>query len=469
MGGYPEWTMISRLHHTPPTPPRSQRLEYPQSDVAPARHERPVVIVHGTLVDKQSIEAYRDYALEQGHPVDWQNYQGITDGAPLQDSAQEVSHNINQARQELARTHLAELQGADPAQLAKFFQCDDSARGRKVKENLEWLVQKAGAQVTSPDTDTLSSRLKKLEGQLEQRLGGEEWTAKAAAHVIDCLAPKATLVGHSAGGYVAYALALNPKFDGGLGVGEVVVLSSPIGKGMNFPAPPGLAELPFYQMVESPILQPLEASPLMKLAELNPFFKVGYALSKTASQTAWAVATQLNTALLSPVIFAQKPGYEQVTGFSSFFKENLKDKQVPDGVTVVSVTSKDDRMSLPSHSRIDDSRPNAHNFDVDQHISDQELKKERPTWGHVQMSMRPELFERQFDRSLLQNPSEAARFLDPSNDDGARFDVLQTLQKQGPQWLAERPELKQAVAQVAAENQPFKDSPSQLAQLLLRP
>ena len=463
--------MITRLNRSTPLP-RAKKLEYPQSDVAPARHERPVVIVHGTLVDKKSIEAYRDYALKTGHPVDWQDYQGITDGALLQDSARQVSHNVNQARQELARTHLAELQGADPARLARFFQCDDSVRGRKVAENLEWFVQKAAAEVTSPDTDTLSSRLKKLEGQLEKRLGGEEWTAKAAAHVTDCLAPKATLVGHSAGGYVAYALALNPedgkkskfpKYDGGLGVGEVVVLSSPIGKGMNFPAPPGLAELPFYQMVESPILQPLEASPLMKLAELNPFFKMGYALSKTATQTAWAMATQMNTALLSPVIFAQKPGYEQVTGFSSFFKESIKGKEVPDGVTVVSVTSKDDRMSLPSHSRIDDTRANAHNFDVDQQISAAELKRERPTWGHVQMSMKPELFEQQFDQSLLDNPSEAARFLDPSNDDGARYDVLQVLQKQGSEWLAQQPELKQAVARVAAENQPFKDSPSALA------
>jgi hypothetical protein len=196
---------------------------------------------------------------------------------------------------------------------------------------------------------------------------------------------------------------------------------------------------------------------------------MGYALSKTASKTAWAVATQMNTGLLSPVIFAQKPGYEQVTGFSSFFKECVKDKPVPEGVTVVSVTSKDDRMSLPSHSRIDDSRPNAHNFDIDQQISADELKNERPTWGHVQMGTQPELFEQQFNQSLLDNPAEAARFLDPSNDDGVRYDVLQVLQKQGPEWLAEQPELKQAVALVAAENQPFQDSPSTLAQLVLRP
>jgi hypothetical protein len=272
--------MITRLHSSPL--PRVKKLEYPQAEIPEARHERPVVIVHGTLVDKKSIEAYRDHAIEKGHPVDWQNYQGITDGALLQESAQQVSHNINQARQELARTHLAELQGAGPDQLAKFFHTDDSVRGRQVKENLEWLVKRATTEITSPNVDTLSSRLKKLEGQLEKRLGGEEWTAKAATHVIDCLAPKATVVGHSAGGYIAYALALNPedgqkskfpKYDGGLGVGEVVVLSSPVGKGMNFPAPPGLAELPFYQMVEEPILKPLESSPLMKLAELNPFFK----------------------------------------------------------------------------------------------------------------------------------------------------------------------------------------------------
>ncbi|MBX3167265.1 MAG: alpha/beta hydrolase [Candidatus Eremiobacteraeota bacterium] len=468
--------MITRLQSSPLPP--AKRLEYPQAGIPEARHERPVVIVHGTLVDKQSIEAYRDYAIQKGHPVDWQNYQGITDGALLQESARQVSQNINQARQELARTHLAELQGADSEQLAKFFHTDDSLRGRKVKENLEWFVKRAASEVTAPNLDTLSSRLKKLEGQLEKRLGGEEWTARAAAHVVDCLAPKATVVGHSAGGYIAYALALNPedgqkskfpKYDGGLGIGEVVVLSSPIGKGMNFPAPPGLAELPYYQMVEKPILQPLEASPLMKLAELNPFFKMGYALSKTATKTAWAMATQMNTGLMSPVIFAQKPGYEQVTGFSSFFKECLQDKTVPEGVTVVAVTSKDDRMALPSHSRLEAARPNAHNFEVDQQISQAELERERPTWGHVQMSMKPELFEQQFEQSLLDHPAEAIRFLDPSNDDGARYDVLQTLQNQGPEWLAGQPDLKQAVARVAAENQPFRDSPSALAQLLLRP
>lgn len=43
--------------------------------------------------------------------------------------------------------------------------------------------------------------------------------------MVDVLAPKATLVGHSAGGFVAYAVAVNPKapgsspdcsYDGGL-------------------------------------------------------------------------------------------------------------------------------------------------------------------------------------------------------------------------------------------------------------
>ena len=76
-----------------------------------------------------------------------------------------------------------------------------------------------------------------------------------------------------------------------------MVLSSPVGKGMNFPSPPGLAELPFYQMVEKPILQPLESSPMMKLAELNPFFKMSYGLSKTATKTAWALASQMNPAV----------------------------------------------------------------------------------------------------------------------------------------------------------------------------
>ncbi|MBT9589272.1 hypothetical protein IV102_38455 [bacterium] len=462
---------------TSPLRPSSRRgLEYPAEQVAAARHDRPVVIVHGTLVDKESITAYRDYALKTGHPVDLRTYKSVQDGGRIEDSARQVAGHVNQARQELAQTHLDELKGASPLELQGFFQVDSSPRGQIVTAELPWLLEQVSAAVAS--TDNLSYQLQQVEQRLAQRLGGQEWADKAAAQMVDCLAPKATLVGHSAGGFVAYAVAVNPRspgsspdlsYDGGLGVGQVVVLSSPIGKGMSFPAPPGLAEMPFYNL-DSKVLRPLESTPPMQLASLNPFFAFNYALSKSATKMAYTVGTQLATAMAVPLIYAMKPGYEEVSGFSNFFKECIQGKPVPEGVTVVAVTSPDDKMALTDRSQVDDSQPNAHNFEADLQLSAAELKRERPTWGHVQMSTKPVQFLQQFDQKLLDDPRQAQRFLDPANDDGSRYHVLQVIERRcqaDEDFLTSQPLLQQSLQQVADEGQPFLDSPSALAQRIL--
>ena len=466
---------------TPPTRPHSARrkspaLELPSTQVEPARHDRPVVIVHGTMVDKESITAYKDYALQNGHPVDWRTYKNVQDGGLIEESARQVAQNINQARQQLAQGHLEELRQASPDQQQAFFQLDQSSRGKAVAAQIPWLLDQVESAVAN--TDNASSQLQEVEKELQKRLGGGEWTGKAAAQMVDCLAPKATLVGHSAGGFVAYAVALNPKapgspadrsYDGGLGVAEVVLLSSPVGKGMSFPSPPGLAEMPFYQL-DSQVLRPLEATPAMQLARLNPFFNLSYALSKAATKAAYTVATQLSTAVSAPLIFAMKPGYEEVTGFSNFFHECIDNKPIPEGVTVVAVTSKDDRMALPDRSQVDDSQPNGHNFQADLQISQEELERERPTWAHVQMSTKPDAFKQQFDQQVVSDPAEAARSLDPANDDGYRYEILEVLQHQcqaDSHYLSAHPDLKQSLTQVAAEAQPFRDSPSALAQRIL--
>lgn len=435
-------------------------LQYPPGQVASARHQRPVVIVHGTLVDKQSIAAYRDYALETGHPVDWRTYKSVQDGDHIDESARQVSHNVNAARREIGQANLKSLhEGAD---LAEFFQVDDSPRGRKVSEQLPWLLQQAELALNG-EVEHLSSRLAGLEEKLARRLGGQEWCRRAADHLVDALAPKATLVGHSAGGFVAYTVAVNPdSYDGGQGVGDVVVLSSPIGKGMSFPAPPGLAEMPFYQLDRN-LLRPLEQTPAMQLARLNPFFDFSYAVGKSMAKTGYAVATQVATAATCPLIYALKPGYEEVAPFASFFREKVQGKPVPEGVTVVAVTSEHDKMSLPDRSRVDDRQANAHNFAADLQLSEEELARERPTWGHVQMSTRPALFKQQFVEQVRTDPAQACRYLDPANDDGCRYEVLQALRGQKLD-----PAVRRAVEKVAGENQPFADSPSALARELLK-
>lgn len=216
--------------------------------------------------------------------------------------------------------------------------------------------------------------------------------------------------------------------------------------------------MPFYNL-DSKVLRPLESTPAMQLASLNPFFAFNYALSKSATKMAYTVGTQLATAMAAPLIYAMKPGYEEVSGFSNFFKECIQDKPVPEGVTVVAVTSPDDKMALTDRSQVDDSQPNAHNFEADLQSSEAELKRERPTWGHVQMSTKPAEFQQQFDQKVLDDPRQAQRFLDPANDDGSRYQVLQVIEQRcraDEGFLAGQPLLQQSLQQVAGEGQPFR-------------
>lgn len=481
----------------PPTTPDQfdAGLEHPTEEVA--RHRRPVIVIHGTIVHKDSIEAYRDFALAEGHPVDLRNYPTITDGAPIQESAQLVSQNINQARSALAKENLAYLQGASTKEQVKFFNIDGNLYGKtdpnaaKVSAQVPWLMDAVGSVLQQSDstlTNEFSSRMSQVEGQLADRLANTpgwspETREKVASELVDSLAPKATLVGHSAGGFVAYTVAVNPSepgkahdefsYDGGNGVANVVLLSSPVGKGLSEPLPPAMADMGFYQMDQA-VLKPLEQLPLSQLMMQNPMTALSYNLMKGATKVAWGVASQMTTAMSLPLIYAQKPGYQQVTGSSQFFKEYLKDKAIPDGVSVTAVTSPDDHMSLPSRSQVNEKQTNAHNFTADLEMAPGEVERERPSWGHVKMSTMPAEFQAQFSQSLIDNPEHTVNYLNPSNDDGSRFDVLTLLGQQ----LKKNPSLldsesfapvKTAMQSVAAEKLPFSDSPSALAQQLLNP
>ncbi|MCA9795922.1 MAG: hypothetical protein KC910_29140, partial [Candidatus Eremiobacteraeota bacterium] len=455
----------------------------------------PVLLLHGTLVGEEGIEAYEDYALERGFAVDNHTHEGVRDGHPIEESAEQVSREVNFARLEIARKNLSQLMGCDRDGLKDFFKLDgnlyqshdDSAE--VVLDLLPTVLRRFEMLLSQPEdklATTFSGKLERLEAELSGQFenygaGNHDRCARMAAEVVDSIAPKAVLVGHSAGGFVGYTLALNPEkkpdddpftYDGGNGVGEVVVLSSPIGKGMSVPAPPGVAEMPFY-LVDSAILKPVEELPVSQLMRLNPLVDLAYSGSKELARLSFNLATLASVGLTSPLTYAVRPGYEQVMANSDFFKNYVEGKPIPDGVTVLAVTSPLDRMSLEDRSQVDETQANAHNLSVDMHLDPEQVERERPTWTHVKMTEMPEAFRQQFAERLLEQPDETARLLDASNNDGVRYDTLVLLEKQ----LAEIPDwseqdrfsgLKEAMQKVADERLPFQDSPSFVAYRVLR-
>jgi pimeloyl-ACP methyl ester carboxylesterase len=471
-------------------PTRSKKeeagLEFPKDDVQLARNDRPVVLLHGTLVEKDSIAAYRDFALRQGHPVDHKTYPSITKGQPIEKSADLASKSINRARLQLAERNIERLQGADAKALDEFFQLDANLYGSKdadadkVRTVFTPLLADVAAILGQPKLeDTFSGKLKVVEDNLEQQLkeaGISPGKAnKIAAELLDSVAPKALVVGHSAGGYVGYALTVNPElepdndpftYDGGNGVAEMRVLSAPIGAGLPVPAPPGILDLGFYN-VDSKVLRPIENSPPYQLAFLNPLFYAGYHAFKGLSKQAFQVANLVALGMANPVIKQIRPGNAQVEENSEFFNTYLKDKKVPDGVSVLAVTSPLDMLSQAERSMVDDSQSNAHNFSADLEVSEADIKRERPTWAHVIMTEKPDAFKRQYAERLL-DPKALTQVLHPSNDDGVRHEALQMLAaqiKEDPSLLTAP--LKKALRAVAGERAPFKDSPSYLAHQLL--
>lgn len=471
------------------------RLEYPRPGQPQARNGRPVLLLHGTLVGAEGIEAYKDYALERGFAVDHHTHEGVRDGHPIEESAEQVSREINFARLEIARQNLGQLMGRDRQGLKEFFKLNDSLyqshddSAEVVLDLLPTVLRRFEMLLSQPEdklAGSFSGKLERLEGELAHQLesygaGRADRCAKMAAEIVDSIAPKAVLVGHSAGGFVGYTVALNPEtkpdddpytYDGGNGVGEVVVLSSPIGKGMSVPAPPGVAEMPFY-LVDSAVLRPVEELPVSQLMRWNPLVDLAYSGSKELARLSFNLATLASVGLTSPLTYAVRPGYEQVMANSDFFKTYVEGKPIPDGVTVLAVTSPLDRMSLEDRSQVDQSQANAHNLSVDMQLDPEQVQRERPTWTHVKMTEMPETFQQQFAARLLEQPDQTARLLDASNNDGVRYDTLVLLEQQleAISGWAEQERfagLKEALQKVADERLPFEDSPSFVAYRVLR-
>jgi hypothetical protein len=170
-----------------------------------------------------------------------------------------------------------------------------------------------------------------------------------------------------------------------------------------------------------------------------------------------------------------KPGYEQITDGSDFIKKYVNDKKVPDGVTVIAISNRDDGVSEQDRSMVDEKQPNAHNLDAEVTIKPEELKNPKSTLAtlaHMKMALYPFEHGEEFRKEVLEDPKHITRILNPANYDGVRWKCLSVLKEnlEKDPSLFQKPEFKpvlEKIKSVAAEKLPFADSPSCVAQEIL--
>ncbi len=463
-----------------------------------ARNETPVVIVHGTGFGEESISAYKDAALETGHPAELTTYTTIKEGEPMEQSGQLVSRNINNARMEISRKHLEELSSCkdDPEELKEYFGMSSDFYGRhdervdRVVSLMPALIDKM-EDLLENDKDellkTFSGRTKEIEKSLAEHVrkagySDKKVAARVAGEIMDVIAPKAVIVGHSMGGFVSYTLALNPKagdksdftYDGANGVSTVITLSSPVGKGVNKTLPGGLANYA-YTLLEKNVLDPMETFPGMQFSMVNPFFNMWYSYNKELTKEMYKNSALIGSVYMNPIIHLMKPGYEQITEGSDFIKKYVDNKKVPDGVTVIAISNRHDGVSEQDRSMVDEKQPNAHNLDAEITIKPEELKNPKstvPTLAHMKMALYPFEHGEEFRKEVMEDPKHITRILDPANYDGVRWKCLSVLKEdleKDPAMFrkAEFKPVLEKIRSVASEEMPFADSPSYIARQIL--
>jgi hypothetical protein len=484
-------------------PPSMKDISFPGlSSSMNARNDVPVVIVHGTMASEKSIQKYKDAVLAEGHPADIFTYLSIKEGEPLEKSGQLISEHVNTIRMSVARRHLEklapfkdDLEGLKKALLMRndLYGSKDE-KVDKVAALVPGLIDKLQNVLKGDEKDltrSFSGKTRELEAGLSTEIrktgfaGGDKQIAgKVAAEIMDSIAPKAALIGHSMGGFVSYAMALNPKgkgdkndifhYDAGNGISTVITLSSPVGKGVKKPLPKGLENMMF-DLADKNMLQPMENTPGMQLSELNPFFNMWYSSSKAMMREAYRQSMIIGATMSNPMVYLMKPGVEEISEGSSFIKNYVQDKKIPDGVTIIAASNKEDGISEQDRSQVDESQPNAYNFDAKVTITAEDMKDPmaiRPAMAHIKMAQYPFEHGEEFRQEVLENPKQIPRLLDRSNYDGIRWKCLATLSRDldSKPDLFESPEFKPAlekIRDVAAESLPFTDSPSFIAKQIL--
>ena len=482
-------------------------LEQPSGKIE-ARNRTPVVIVHGTMSTDKRMINYKDAAQGTGHPVDLQTFITIKDGHKLEESGHIVSQQINEDRVQATKLNLQDLKGIknNPDRLKEYFKMDANLYGdkdnnvNKIAKFIPGVIDEVDSLLKMPQSElneSFSTRMLGIENKLTDKISGtgfgsqevngkkrDEMCAKVSREIINSIAPRVILVGHSMGGFLSYTMALNPKespednnpfrYDGGNGISTLMTLSSPIKSGTRAPLPRALYGLS-YDLLERHYLNPMENTPGMQFAMLNPFFAAWYSTSKAMTKQMHRMGMEMSTRMMTPMIHAKSPGYKQIEEGSDFIKEHVKDKNVPSGITAIAVSSIDDGVSEQERSQIDDSKPNAHNLDAEANVKPEELTEfmyTKHNLAHVKMAEQPKAHWQEFIKEQIENPEKIPSLLHRSNDDGFRWNCLQVLfarAKENPEYFSS-PEYENAynaVKDVASERLPFTDSPSYVAKQII--
>ena len=480
----------------------------PNPKVPRARNDTPVIVVHGTMTDKKSIEPYLGPVLDSGHYVKLDTYTSIKEGAALEESGQVLSRDINDDRLRIARWNVDKLKACegDMDRIKSVLAMDGTLYGppdpafERVTALLPRVIDRIDGVLDGERAVLLETFSRKM-ARLEEDLGGQvEATGfaadvadatrrqgicqKVAAEIMDSIVPKAILLGHSMGGFVSYVLAVNPKdpegtggsftYDAGNGISTVMTLSSPIKSGVATPLPPALTHFAF-DTYEKTVLAPMEATPGMQFARLNPAFAAWYDLQKEMTRSAWAAASNGASLVGSPLVYLTQPGVREITQGSRFIHEYVEGHHLRPGITGVAFSCQGDGISPAERSTIDDTQMNAFNVKSHVEVTPELLKQRGATFRnipHIRMAKTPLERGEEFRRQVLENPSLIPKVLDRSNYDGVRWQCASVLLEsalRNPERFR-TPEMAPVVAaleEVASERLPFKDSPSYLARQIL--
>lgn len=468
----------------------------PPPQAAHARHNTPVVVIHGTQAGKESISEYPSPVGAAGHPVDLDTLVAIKEGDRLETSGQLISRQINNDRITVARDNVAKLQACDLEGVQRFLGMRDDLYGAKdagvgplaaLVPPLVDRIDRVLALDRENLLDTFSTRMRDLEKELlheVEQSGYGPQSGKVAAEIVDAIAPHAVIVGHSMGGFIGYVVALNPRsrlgdeseftYDAGNGIGAVTTLSSPVGRGVRVPLPHAVENYAF-DTYQKEVLDPLEATPGMRMARLNPWFDAWYETNKAAARAGSAIASDTTASMTSPYTYAKSPGYAEISEGSDFIHRYLEGKKLPEGVTAVAFACQDDGISEADRSAVDDSQPNQFNVDAKVEVPEEFLKRPgrtRAVLSHYMMARDPARHGEEFKTQILENPHAIPRVLDPRNYDGIRWECMNTLLacvRQDPAFFR-KPGMDaalNAVREVARERLPFVDSPSYVARQIL--
>ncbi|HSA06476.1 MAG TPA: hypothetical protein P5556_04795 [Candidatus Gastranaerophilales bacterium] len=434
------------------------------------RKNSPVIFVHGLGTNALSLKNYYEAAQNAGYTINTENYDNIAQTGAIAESAKEVSSDTNIARINITKKQLDKIIPAmkDDTVLEKYFKLDP-ALSDKNKKTLTGLIKDTVASVNkvvndddnSEPENNFSSQIKEIETNLKDQIKdtdlikGEKGSkthdllcSKVAGDIIETVSPKATMIAHSMGAFVTNTVALNPEtYDAGHGLGSILTLSGAL-NGKKMSATESLVARKYdYDEYNK------GQQPLTREEELNA--------AKIVSRRLEASLRKGNAALVD------------AHSGSDFFKKNIKGKQVPEGVSLVSAWDKKDRIVEPNDSKIilTDENTNYHHVEVDI-----PLNLEKDTHGltpnaaiHLKIAARPDVVAGKFKENMINDPLFATRVLDARNNEGLRYiglGILKNEEKKNPGFLEEKG-LIFKLKEVAEEQLPFTDSPSYTAKEIL--